>query len=114
MTTTASFADSADSALDMIIFGGGGDLSARKLLPALYMAYLHDNLPADTRIIAIGRKDFSRDQYLAFIDAHSRPFVDSSALDVQAWDRFLALFNYVRIDMDSSAGYANLVTASRP
>ncbi|MCG1018329.1 MULTISPECIES: glucose-6-phosphate dehydrogenase [Burkholderiaceae] len=116
MTTTASSAAFAASAcaLDMIIFGGGGDLSARKLLPALYMAHLHGNLPADTRIIAIGRKDFSRDQYLAFIDEHSRPFVDSSALDKQAWDRFLALFDYVRIDVGSSPDYANLVAASRP
>ena len=32
--------------LDMIIFGGMGDLAMRKLLPALYMAYLHGNLPA--------------------------------------------------------------------
>ena len=31
--------------LDMIIFGGMGDLAMRKLLPALYMAHLHGNLP---------------------------------------------------------------------
>ncbi|MCO8646207.1 hypothetical protein KGP93_38615, partial [Burkholderia multivorans] len=30
----------ADRPVDMIIFGGGGDLAARKLLPALYMAHL--------------------------------------------------------------------------
>jgi glucose-6-phosphate 1-dehydrogenase len=37
--------------LDMIIFGGMGDLAMRKLLPALYMAHLHGNLPpADARI----------------------------------------------------------------
>ncbi len=36
--------------LDLVIFGGVGDLSVRKLLPALYMAHLHDNLGADTRV----------------------------------------------------------------
>ena len=31
--------------LDLVIFGGAGDLSVRKLLPALYMAHLHHNPP---------------------------------------------------------------------
>lgn len=114
MTITASCAAPAASALDIIIFGGGGDLSARKLLPALYMAHRHGNLPADTRITAIGRKDFSREQYLAFVNEHSRPFVDSHTLDVHAWNRFLALFDYVRIDIGVSADYANLVATRQP
>ena len=41
--------------LDLVIFGGLGDLSVRKLLPALYMAHMHDNLPEQTRIHALGR-----------------------------------------------------------
>jgi glucose-6-phosphate 1-dehydrogenase len=56
----------------MIIFGGGGDLAARKLLPALYMAHLHGNLPADTRIIAVGRRDWTIDDYRQFMDEQSR------------------------------------------
>ena len=104
----------SDLPVDMIIFGGGGDLSARKLLPALYMAHLHCNLPPETRIIAIGRKDWSRDQYLAFMEEHSRPFVDSKALDPQSWDKFLALFDYVRIDIDSAADFQRLAQTSRP
>ena len=98
----------------MIIFGGGGDLSARKLLPALYMAHLHGNLPPDTRILAIGRKSWSRDEYLAFMDEHSKPFVEKKCLDSGAWDKFLSLFEYVRIDVDSPGDYARLTAASRP
>jgi glucose-6-phosphate 1-dehydrogenase len=97
----------------MIIFGGGGDLSARKLLPALYMAHLHRNLPADTRIVAVGRRDWTREQYLSFMEEQSRPFVDSSALDVQAWDKFLALFDYVRIDIGSAGDYQRLAATAR-
>ena len=44
----------AATPLDIVIFGGVGDLSVRKLLPALYMAHLHHNLPVATRI-QIGR-----------------------------------------------------------
>ena len=102
-----------DLPLDMIIFGGGGDLSARKLLPALYMAHLHGNLPPETRIIAVGRKDWTQEQYLAFMEEHSRPFVDKEALDPQAWDKFLALFAYVRIDIGAAGDYSRLCATAR-
>ncbi|HEY4294893.1 MAG TPA: hypothetical protein VGM85_00310, partial [Paraburkholderia sp.] len=38
--TTQHAPATPDLPLDMIIFGGTGDLSFRKLLPALYMAHL--------------------------------------------------------------------------
>lgn len=103
-----------DPVLDMFIFGGAGDLSLRKLLPALYMAHLHGNLPAQTRIIATGRSDWSRDQYLAFVQERSRPFVDGRALDAQAWERFLALFEYVSIDFGTPGDYGRLAALARP
>ena len=65
-SSPASVAASA-TPLDLVIFGGVGDLSVRKLLPALYMAHLHNNLPAATRIHALGRQTWDRDGFLAFI-----------------------------------------------
>ncbi|WP_118183254.1 glucose-6-phosphate dehydrogenase [Paraburkholderia phosphatilytica] len=112
--TTQPTSAAQDLPVDMIIFGGGGDLSARKLLPALYMAHLHCNLPPSTRIITVGRKDWSREQFLAFMEEQSRPFVDAKAFDAQAWDRYLSLFDYVRIDVNSASDYQRLVEASRP
>lgn len=99
--------------VDMIIFGGGGDLAARKLLPALYTAHLHGNLPPETRIIAVGRKNWTIDDYRAFMEEQSRPFIDAKAFDAQAWDRFLGLFQYVIIDVNNPDDYANLRNASR-
>jgi glucose-6-phosphate 1-dehydrogenase len=58
-------------ALDIVIFGGAGDLSFRKLLPALYMAHLHSRLSPETRIVAVGRQNWSREAYLDFINQHS-------------------------------------------
>ena len=40
----------------IIVFGITGDLSRRKLLPALYNLLNHDHLPADTTIIGLSRK----------------------------------------------------------
>ncbi|MBN3786837.1 glucose-6-phosphate dehydrogenase [Burkholderia sp. Ac-20353] len=103
-----------DQPVDMIIFGGGGDLAARKLLPALYMAHLHCNLPSDTRIIAVGRRDWGIDGYRAFMEEQSRPFIDEKAFDPQAWSRFLDLFQYVLIDVGAPGDYARLAEAARP
>ncbi len=109
---TISAPESLDLPLDMVIFGGGGDLSARKLLPALYMAHLHGKLPKKTRILAIGRQDWTRERYLEFVETHSRPFVDVKAQTPEAWQAFLAIFEYVRVDVTSAEDYARLASVS--
>jgi len=98
--------------LDMIIFGGMGDLAMRKLLPALYMAYLHGNLPAATRIISTGRQDFDRKAYLAHVEDHSRSFIASANFNDKTWDGFLALLEYVRLDVQAAPDFSALAQAS--
>ena len=93
---------------DIVIFGGAGDLSFRKLLPALYMAHLHDKLQADTRIVAIGRQPWSRDEYLNFIDSHSPAFIEKNAFSSSDWQGFLSRLTYVSMDVTSAADYAKL------
>ena len=79
-------------ALDIVIFGGAGDLSFRKLLPALYMAHLHSRLSPGTRIVAVGRQNWSREEYLDFIDKHSPQFIEKNALTPDDWKRFMDRF----------------------
>ena len=38
--------------VDMVVFGGGGDLSLRKLMPALYRAHVGEQLDRQLKIIA--------------------------------------------------------------
>lgn len=47
----------------MVIFGGTGDLTGRKLFPALYNLIKSKLLSQDFAIIGIGRNDYSDDQY---------------------------------------------------
>ncbi|MEW6760586.1 MAG: glucose-6-phosphate dehydrogenase [Pseudomonadota bacterium] len=100
--------------LDMIIFGGMGDLAMRKLLPALYMAYLHGNLPAATRIISTGRQEFDRKAYLAHVEEHSRSFIASANFNDKTWDGFLALLEYVRLDVQAAPDFSALAQAAHP
>ncbi|WEF35136.1 glucose-6-phosphate dehydrogenase [Pseudoduganella chitinolytica] len=98
--------------LDMIIFGGMGDLAVRKLLPALYMAHLHGNLPPGTRIVSTGRQEFERAAYLAFVEEKSRPFIVDANFTDDAWRSFLQLLEFVRVDVQQDDLTA-LAAASR-
>ncbi|RZA33069.1 MAG: glucose-6-phosphate dehydrogenase [Lysobacteraceae bacterium] len=100
--------------LDMIIFGGMGDLAMRKLLPALYMAYLHGNLPAQTRIISTGRQELGRDAYLAHVEANSRSFIASNNFNDKTWDGFLQLLEYVMLDVQQAPDFGALARAAHP
>jgi glucose-6-phosphate 1-dehydrogenase len=99
--------------LDMTIFGGMGDLAMRKLLPALYMAFLHGNLPASTRILSTGRQDYDRAAYLAFVEEHSRSFITAANFNEKSWAGFLDLLVYVRLDVSSAPIFDTLKDASR-
>jgi len=100
--------------LDIVIFGAAGDLSWRKLLPALYMAHLHDRLEAGCRIIGVGRHGWGREQYVAFIDASCPPHIDTRSFDAGQWARFLQRLDFVSMDATQPADYARLQAASRP
>jgi glucose-6-phosphate 1-dehydrogenase len=113
MTPLSSTTPSQQMPLDMIIFGGTGDLSARKLLPALYMAHLHGNLPPSTRIIALGRHHYGREGYIDFVQQQSRPFIDTKNYEPQAWQSFLQLLDYVCVDATDAGSYAELARTSR-
>ena len=98
----------------MIIFGGMGDLAMRKLLPALYMAFLHGNLPTPTRIISTGRQEYDREAYLAHVEANSRSFIASSNFNDKTWDGFLQLLEYVRLDVEKAPDFGALARATHP
>jgi glucose-6-phosphate 1-dehydrogenase len=112
MTTPSS--PSSTAALDLVIFGGAGDLSVRKLLPALYMAHLHNNLPARTRIHALGRQDWDRSAFVAFLQEKVPGFIEKQAFNDAAWASFIERLNYVCVDATQATDFARLAAAMQP
>lgn len=92
---------------DMVLFGGTGDLVMRKLLPSLYQAHAAGLLHEDGRILALGRKGFSRDEYLAYIGEHARQHVKQAFSD-EMWQQFLARIDYLRLDASRAEDYPAL------
>lgn len=111
---TSNTASTSTEPLDLVIFGGAGDLSVRKLLPALYMAHLHHNLPEATRIHALGRQAWDRDTFAAFINDKVRGFIAPETLDETAWQGFLARLTYVCLDATQASDFMGLASALQP
>ena len=103
-----------DSSFTFVLFGGTGDLSMRKILPALYEAHRSGTLAASGKIVGVARAEESRDAYLAWIDEHVKPHVAEQALDDGAWASFLERISYVGIDLSRAQDFAKLRDAVEP
>lgn len=104
----------AATPLDLVIFGGAGDLSVRKLLPALYMAHLHDALPVRTRIHVLGRQAWDRAAFLHFIQEKVPGFIGPKAYSDQAWSSFVRRLAYARVDVTEAGDYPGMGAGLQP
>jgi glucose-6-phosphate 1-dehydrogenase len=101
------------SDFDLVLFGGSGDLSMRKLLPALYMRSRAKDLPATARILCVGRQDWTTEDFLHQVAQISRLHIASAALETNTWDIFCRRIVYVKLDVTIAATYSALVTTMR-
>jgi len=70
----------------IVIFGASGDLTQRKLIPALYNLYQKERLP-ETRIIGTSRSKFSHDQFKQHLLEGIKKFSPDS-FHQEKWDEF--------------------------
>ena len=59
----------------MIIFGASGDLTKRKLMPALYSLYRDKRLTGSFTVLGIGRTVYSDEDYRSYILGELQQFV---------------------------------------
>ncbi|MEN3165867.1 glucose-6-phosphate dehydrogenase [Gluconobacter sp. OJB] len=83
---------------DYVIFGATGDLTMRKLLPALYNRLRLGQIPDDACIIGAARTELSREAYVARAREALERFLPSDVLSPGLVDRFLARLDYVTLD----------------
>lgn len=87
----------------LVLFGGGGDLAMRMLLPSLYFLDHEGLLADDLKIIGAARSDESRDEYVAKVRAtvESKARADNAWTDA-AWARMEARLDYLPVDATSA------------
>ena len=93
---------------DCVVFGATGDLTLRKLLPALYSRYRDGVIPDDARIIAAARSDLTNETYAARAAEALHAHVPKANLDKRVADRFLKLLHYTRGDATKPGGLGPL------
>ena len=101
--------------VDIVIFGGAGDLAFRKLVPALFMAHMHNKLEGNARIIGVGRQAWERDAYVAFINEKTRPFLQDALQEANGetcWTSFLDRLYFASIDVTQAGDYKRLSALS--
>jgi glucose-6-phosphate 1-dehydrogenase len=88
---------------DCVVFGATGDLTLRKLLPALYYRSLDGQMPPDSRVIGAARSDLGGDEGFRKRAAKAlHDHVAAADLKPEAVERFCACLHYVRIDAAKS------------
>ena len=90
----------------VVIFGASGDLTARKLVPALFSAFLQGHLPAQTQVVGVARRPWDD----AGFRAHLQATVGKPAEHAR-WGEFLAAVRYVQTNLDTAEDYRALATA---
>jgi glucose-6-phosphate 1-dehydrogenase len=91
----------------VVIFGASGDLTARKLLPAVYNLS-HDNLlPADFHLVGFGRKAMADGEFRALAEAAVKEFSRREP-DAGVWARVASRTSYVAGGYDEPAAYQRL------
>lgn len=98
---------------DFVIFGGTGDLSMRKLLPALFLRDQAGQLPPDARIIGVSRSPLDAGAFRAMATEQALPYL-SPAPDPAAWTAFLDRLDHRRVDALSEDGWASLAECLSP
>jgi len=89
----------------MVIFGASGDLTERKLMPALYNLFVNGGLPDPVAIIGCARTELSHDR---FRDKLRRGAARHSPHDLSRWPEFARKIFYHPVVYESPASFTEL------
>ncbi|MEM1426064.1 MAG: glucose-6-phosphate dehydrogenase, partial [Cyanobacteria bacterium P01_H01_bin.130] len=91
----------------LVIFGASGDLTQRKLIPAIYDMKLERRLPPELTIVGVARRDWSHD----FFREHSKQGIEEFGNGLQSqetWEEFAKGLFYHAANIDKPDDYQSL------
>src|SRR5437870_6136713 len=91
----------------IVIFGATGDLTHRKLIPALYNLAADGELPAGVAIVGFARRNKSDDEFRQDLEEATRKFSRQPVRD-EIWKTFAQSISYHQSEFDDESGYKNL------
>ena len=92
---------------ELVLFGASGDLTSRKLIPALFRLYCRGRLPRDIVIVGVARTELSSEQWRAKLAETTAEFVSSESVR-EHWENFARSIFYLPGDASTDAFYPKL------
>jgi len=94
-------------ACSVVIFGATGDLTHRKLIPALYNLAADGELPTGVQILGFARRDWSDDYFRERLEKSNRE-VSRTEHDEEIWAGLVSSIHYHRSEFQDEDGYRRL------
>lgn len=92
----------------LVIFGAGGDLSWRKLIPALYNLHLEHWLPEDFAILGVDLKPLDEQEFVDHLQEGVRRFSRLGQPKPEEWAQFANKVHYFSADFSDAKAYTAL------
>jgi glucose-6-phosphate 1-dehydrogenase len=90
----------------VVILGASGDLTSRKLVPALYAAQCQHLFPAGVQLVGVARRPWDDEAFRAVLTQHA----PKNGCSYDSWEAFLKLTSYVKTNLETLADYTALAT----
>lgn len=91
----------------IVIFGATGDLTKRKLVPALYNLAIDNHLPSDLSVIGFARRDWSDEKFRAEMQEGISEF-SRRPLEAPLWESFSTKLHFLSSEFQDTDGYERL------
>jgi len=91
-----------------VVFGASGDLTRRKLLPALYNLAVSRLLPPGMSIVGFALTELAEDAFRAQMHDAVAEFSRRKPVDEQVWGDFASRLHYVSGKFEDEANFARL------
>ncbi|HEY3377298.1 MAG TPA: glucose-6-phosphate dehydrogenase [Armatimonadota bacterium] len=93
--------------VSIVIFGASGDLTERKLVPALFADFRKGRLPEQFAVVGYARTAYTHEQFRAHLRDGLQRFAEK-AFDAAAWEAFAPHIWYVTGEYQAAEGYQKL------
>ncbi len=98
---------------DYVVFGATGDLTRRKLIPALYYRFRAGQIDENSRVIGVARSAWDDARMQDVARAAVTEFVDPAYQDEATIEKFASQFSYVCNDVTNKDNWADLKSRLR-
>ncbi len=92
----------------LVIFGASGDLTYRKLIPAVFDLYMNDSLPEGYAVLGVSRSPFTDKQFREKMGEGITLFAHYKNADRKKIDDFLSRLYYLSIDTGKGEDYIHV------